>query len=221
MKARLIENIDFKRGQDTRSALDIGGIIPRELHTELFAEATKKWAEFKQSLIGKTITATTVIHNSDSKSDARTFRVGDVQVGSSGQPWIKFQPENSITWYDIDPQEKVIIHSKDKVIGESIDFKRGMGTKEALELGGFKPEDVYNELRMSTDAAYMKTLTEFMLNKTLKFTGSAWSNKGHEWEEYKIIVKDIHHRSAGSEFEVEDENGERYTVLSSKNIHVS
>lgn len=110
MKAKLVENIDFKRGQSSKEALDIGGFTIKEIHRDIFNPAIKKWAEFKESLIGKTIIAHVIVNNNtNSEGGKMTLKVVDVQMGTPKQPWIKVETPSG-TWWDLDPNKKILIN---------------------------------------------------------------------------------------------------------------
>ena len=56
MKAKLVENIDFKRGQDSKEALDLGsGIVPAEILVELKRKWIEEYKDSLRFLIGKKV----------------------------------------------------------------------------------------------------------------------------------------------------------------------
>ena len=55
MKAKLVENIDFKRGVGSKSALDIGGIILEKEFDSIMEKAGLEWDDILNSLVGKQV----------------------------------------------------------------------------------------------------------------------------------------------------------------------
>ena len=100
---------------------------------------------------------------------------------------------------------------------ENIDFKRGLGTKGSLKIGGFVPEELNDEI---FNAAYdeWKASLEQLIGKKIKFRGATFQGR-HTWKDHEITVKKITCDN-GSEFSVMDTDDAWYTVLSDARIYI-
>jgi len=56
MRAKTINEVqEFERGQDPRSTMEIGGVLLNKVRIDLKKQADKKWSDYLDSLLGKTI----------------------------------------------------------------------------------------------------------------------------------------------------------------------
>lgn len=84
-------------------------------------------------------------------------------------------------------------------------------------------ENLANEMKQDAKKVWFNKLNDLFLNKFIKFRGSKWSEKNHNWKDFVIKVKKIDSDKStiyGSEFTVIDANNEYYTILATMPIRV-
>ena len=104
---------------------------------------------------------------------------------------------------------------------ENVRFERGIGPKGSLGLGDpIKLEDVYREISNQANDEYENFIKKTFLGKRVWGTMDSWRGSRGDWKEWVIIPTDIDHRFHGDEFSFIDEDGEYYTVLTSKPLRI-
>jgi len=108
---------------------------------------------------------------------------------------------------------------KAKTVNESISFERGSNPKRVLGIGGIIPSKYYEKIQNEARENWKKYLNDTFIGKNVTGIMSQWSTRGHTWENFTVKnIKSIH--ISNSEFALEDENGEMFSVLSDEKLFI-
>lgn len=110
MRAKLINEIQFKRGLNPKVAMDIGGINLEDVYIKTVIKGKKEWREFIESFIDKKVTfyldPSKYISNLYKLDKPKTFVIKDVNYTGDGEVYFYDQDDEK---YYVDVTKKIYV----------------------------------------------------------------------------------------------------------------
>jgi hypothetical protein len=114
---------------------------------------------------------------------------------------------------------------KAKSVNESIDFKRGMGSKKSLGIGGWVPEEEFQEIKTKAWNEWKQTIKDRLEGQRIRFKGLMKNSDLTAHHTYLRVDKEMtvrktkNDREFWAEFQLEDaETGQWYTITPKEKI---
>ena len=102
---------------------------------------------------------------------------------------------------------------------ENIDFKRGIGSKSALDIGGIKLESEFDSIMLDANLKWDDVLNS-LVGKQVKFEGLLKGDSNANWQIHHVLVKDMRSSFPEQHITLIDTDDNWYDVMESKKLYI-
>lgn len=105
------------------------------------------------------------------------------------------------------------------IIKENIDFKRGIGSKGALNIGGIKLETEFDSIMAKAELEWDDILNS-LIGKNVKFEGILKGDANANWGIQHVLVKEVRSNFPEQQVTIVGEDDLWYDVIETKKIYI-
>ena len=193
MRAQFVfENIEFERGGRPRKSLGLGGVNFEEIQKGFIDEYRKKWHDFLQQFVGKTITGIMDSWSGGSRGDWKEHSVEVKEIED------RFY-NGDVSILGTDGQRYSLLTRDNEFIVESVNFTKTGNPKAGLDIGGIKLSHIRKEIIDQAKDDWIQWVYDYIIGKTItgkfnriaKVIEDGYEFTGEGWGNYTVKVREL------------------------------